>query len=365
MPLAKGTLYPLASSSVELTYRYDRSLKYIATRYTFSSNGIHPSTEPAFCLLFTGGISLNQETWVPVMKFLYDLISRQINTVSIQSAWTIERPNHGDASVLNEQALKEHYTTCFPACQYAGAIRAFLASDCLTSQERSNIIAVAHSGGGGSMIQSLDPETTELPIKGLILLESPYCGPPAEPYFTAVHKAVRTSNQRRINSWSTVDEAIDWMKAHLPWKNFHPDVLQIISETYFRPDPKDPSRVITKTLPEQETASFKNDGNTLNALPQLRSILHLLPTHLIVGSIHDIWPSPLYHLTDENIEEDRKRLASVKIIGGAGHYVCTTPLFVRTIVNSSLEQLPVQMPERTAYEIYCILLATLKQRSKL
>ncbi|KAF8999607.1 Alpha/Beta hydrolase protein [Cyathus striatus] len=347
MPLTKETLYPLSSSSVELIYCYDRSLKYIATRYTFPSNAVQPSARPAFTLIFIGGISLNQETWVPVIKSLYRLTSHQTNTFFIQSAWTIERPNHGDASVLNGQTLNEHYSTSFPACQYAEAIRAFLASDCLTQQERSNLVAVGHSGGGGSMIQSLDLIPTELPIKRLILLESPHCGPPAQPYFVALHKAVRTSNKRRQRSWSTMDEAMNWTKTHLPWKNFHPDVLQIISETYFRPDPSDPSRIITKTLPEQETASFKDDGKTLNALPQLRSILHLLPTHLIVGTIHDIWPKPLYHQIDENIEADRKQLASVTIIDGAGHYF------------------PVQMPGRTAYEIYCILLEALKWPSKL
>ncbi len=41
-----------------------------------------------------------------------------------------------------------------PSRQYSAAIRAFLASDSLSERERANLIAVAHSGAGGSMYTS-------------------------------------------------------------------------------------------------------------------------------------------------------------------------------------------------------------------
>ncbi|KAF8994952.1 hypothetical protein BDQ17DRAFT_1524128 [Cyathus striatus] len=343
MPITEETLSPFTSSSVVLSYCYDHPLKFIATKYTLPLSSSLYLSVPFISCYSEESKNLYQETWLPLIKSLYQLSSRQTD-ISIESVWTIERPNHSDASILNEKTLKKHYSICFAGCQYAAAIKAFMASDSLTQQECKNLVAICHSGGGGSMIQSLDPVPQELPIKCLILMESPHCGELAEPYFTAVHKMVKVSNQRRKRSWSTIDEAMGWIKTHLLWKDFHPDVIQIISETYFRPDPEDSSRISMKTMPEQEMACFMDDGHDLKSLAHLRSIYHALSTHLIFGSIHDMWPEPLYQQIEGNIEEDQEKLASVTVIEGRGHY------------------LPVQMPEHVAYEIYSILLETSKSQ---
>ncbi len=58
---------------------------------------------------------------------------------------------------------------------------------------------------------------------------------------------------------------------------------------YFRPDTHDPSRVTTKTSVEQETACFIDDGTHLGSGDYLRSILHILPTHIILGAREDLW----------------------------------------------------------------------------
>lgn len=63
----------------------------------------------------------------------------------------------------------------------------------------------------------------------------------------------------------------------------------VFQKTYFRKDPQDTQRVTTKTTVEQETACFIDDGTHLEALRYLRTILHVLPTHLILGTVEDIW----------------------------------------------------------------------------
>lgn len=116
-------------------------------------------------------------------------------------------------------------------------------------------------------------------------------------------------------------------------------------ETYFRSDPEHPGRITTKTSVEQETASFVDDGTHLAAAPYLRSILHLLPTHLIVGSIKDLWcesssrcnnpttqvyfrrsvsylrTPKMYKQIDKNLEDAVHALESVTILDHGGHYV--------------------------------------------
>ncbi|THH13650.1 hypothetical protein EW146_g6596 [Bondarzewia mesenterica] len=338
MPLSEQTLHPLTASSVQLSYCHDRPLRYIATRYVPICPT--PSQEPdrvSCTLLFIGGISLSQETWLPVIKHLYHLTSQSTSPIRIHSAWAIERPNHGDAGVLNERELKEHYSVIFPSLQYAAAIRAFLASGTLSAHERANLIGIGHSGGGGSLIQAMEPAKHDLPLRTLILVESPHCDDAAWPYFTELYKAVKRANARRQTSWASKDDAMHWITTHAPWMAFHPDVLSIISETYFRADEEQPGRITTKTMVEQETASFLDDGTHLGALPYLRTIFHTLPTHLILGSIMDIWPPPMYKMLERNIEQSRPALASVTTLEGVGHYI------------------PVQKPKELALEIIGIL----------
>lgn len=65
----------------------------------------HKTTLMPFCV--------DQETWLPVIKAIYELTSQPTSTVHVRSAWVVEQPNHGDAGVLNQKELKEHYPkTC-------------------------------------------------------------------------------------------------------------------------------------------------------------------------------------------------------------------------------------------------------------
>ncbi|TFY83630.1 hypothetical protein EWM64_g387 [Hericium alpestre] len=182
----------------------------------------------------------------------------------------------------------------FPAVQYAAAIKAFLASDALSLAERQNLVGVGHSGGGGSLIQALPKDGENIPLRTLILVESPHCDESSWPYFRQLYKVVKRSNARRPTIWNTVDDAVKWMRTHIPWKNFHPDIFEIIPQIYFRNVEGQPGKVTTKTTVEQETACFVDDGTHLGALTQLRNMLDRLPTHLIIGSEKDIWCAALH-----------------------------------------------------------------------
>lgn len=334
MPLSRETLRPLEVSTVEFDYCHDRPLRSIATRVVpRNQTAIDVPGRTTCCLLLAAGISLQQEAWLPVIKRLYHLTSQPSSRVTIHSVWVIERPNHGDAGVSNEAMLKEHSHTAFLSLQYATAIRAFLASDFLSIHERTNLIAIGHSGAGASMIKAIHPATHNLPISRLMLIEPPYVGQNAFAYMEALYKMVGASNARRRTSWPSVDEAMGYFKKRMPCKIYHPEVWQIMSETYFREDPQDHERVTTKTTIEQETASFQDDGTDLEALDYVRSVYHILPTHLILGTREDIWPPEVCKLKHDNIGRDREALASVSFIQDAGHYI------------------PVQMPVELAAEI--------------
>jgi len=334
MPLSCETLQPLTYSTVQFNYRHDRPLCSLATRFVPRDRPASDVPGRTTCsLVLCAGISLQKDAWLPVIKRLYHLASQSQSRVTIHSVWVIERPNHGDAGVLNEAMLKEHYSVIFPSLQYAVAIRAFLASDFLSDRERTNLVAVGHSGAGGSIIQALEPATSNLPISRLMLVESPLIGHEAWSSMKGLYDVVKTSNQRRRASWLSVDEAMSYFKKRLPCKTYHPEVWQIMVETYFREDPQDHMRVTTKTTVEQETACFLDDGTHLGALDYLRSIYHILPTHVILGTKEDLWPAEIYSQQHKNMGRDREALASVSFIQDAGHYI------------------PVQMPAELANEM--------------
>ncbi|RPD58290.1 hypothetical protein L226DRAFT_614478 [Lentinus tigrinus ALCF2SS1-7] len=337
MPLSpEAKLHPLSCATFEFEYSHDHPLRALASRYTLLERiPQHASSPRATCsLLICGGLNLQSETWIPVIKRLYQHVSLPDSRVTIRSVWVIERANHGDAALLNEDALRKHYSVIFPGIQYAAAIRTFLASNILSDVERSQLVAVAHSAAGSSILRALEPATSNLPISRLMLVESPlFDREHAWEPMQVLYKTVAASNARRKTSWSSVGEAMDYFKKRFPCKVYHPEVWQIMSETYFRTDASNPGRITTKTTVEQETASFLDDGTHLEAFRYLRKIFHILPTHIIRGETEDIWTPELYRQSYANNEQYRESLASISVIKGAGHY------------------LPVQMPDELAAEM--------------
>ncbi|KAJ7103035.1 Alpha/beta hydrolase fold-1 [Mycena belliarum] len=319
-------LHPLQAKSVQFDYCFDRRLRCIATRYTADSTDSDSGT-PSCSFVFTSGISLLQETWIPVIKELFRLSSQSPSSVKIRSAWVIERPNHGEAALINAKLLKEHYSVLFPSLQYASAIHAFLTSDFLSASERNNLVGVGHSGGGGSLIQAVEyglRDGHNIPLRSLVLVEAPFIGPEVWPFFQVLYDAVKRSNVRRATRWPSKDAAMKWFRTHLPWKTFSPEVLRIVEDTYFIPDMDHPGFITTKTAVEQETACFVDTtGTHLLATSFFRTIADVLPTHIIAGSAEDFWPPGVYLAIVENTTQVRSQLASVTVIDDVGHYIPT------------------------------------------
>ncbi|KAF5372554.1 hypothetical protein D9758_005188 [Tetrapyrgos nigripes] len=277
---------------------------------------------PRFAFLSRGP---QNETWIPVIEELYRLTDTDKSNIHIRSVWVIERPNHGDPGVWNSKVLKEHYSVLFRSLEYAEAIRVFMDSDFMSKEEKQNLVAVGHSGGGGSIMQALElgkypPHA--LPIRSLICLEVPYLGYPSLPYWQRLYRIVSRSNTRRPRNWKSHEDATSWMKTHFPWNSFHPDVLKVVEKTYFKEDDEygKEGRVMMKTTLEQETACYLNDGTHLSALPYLRTLMGVLKTHWVFGSKSDIWLPEMYEMQRKALDEDREMLASLRTMQGTGHY---------------------------------------------
>ncbi|KAJ7757521.1 hypothetical protein B0H16DRAFT_1823788 [Mycena metata] len=321
--LSPALLHPLQATSVDFEYCFDRTLHCTATRYTNTTDFKLTDSSDSACLIFACGISLSQETWIPIIKELFRL-SSTASRIPVGSAWVVERPNHGTTGLMNAELLKQHYSAQFPSLQYSTAIHTFLTSNILSASERRNLVGIGHSGGGGSLIQALNyglRDGHNIPLKSLILVEAPLVGPEVWPFFLKMYDAVKKSNARRTTSWPSKDAAMKWFATRSPWKSFSPDVLQIVEDTYFIPDARRPGFITTKTTVEQETACFVDNGTNLHAGPFLLTILDILPTHIIAGRSRDMWPPPVYDLIDQNTAKARPYLASVTVMDDVGHYL--------------------------------------------
>ncbi|KAJ7642850.1 hypothetical protein B0H17DRAFT_960037, partial [Mycena rosella] len=264
------------------------------------------------------------DTWIPVIKELFRLSSESPSPVKVGSVWAVERPNHGEAALLNAKLLKQHYSVQFSNLQYATAIHAFLTSNFLSVFERNNLVGVGHSGGGGALIQAVEcglRNRHKIPLQSIVLVEAPLIGPEVWPFFQVLYDGVKKSNARRTQRWPSKEAAMKWFATHSPWKSFSPDVLRIVEDTYFIPDNEHPGFITKKTTVEQETACFVDNGTQLLAAPFLRTILEILPTHISEGSDSDFWPHNVYAAITENTRQVRSQLASVTTINDVGHYV--------------------------------------------
>ncbi|KAJ7590100.1 hypothetical protein C8J56DRAFT_888286 [Mycena floridula] len=270
-----------------------------------------------------------------------DLILEKLNQpgcpIQILSVWGVDQPNHGDAAILNADALERFHYEYFTSPDHAAAVTAFLSSGLLSPFERNNLVGIAHSSGTAGLLGAL-PASGKLPtIK----------------YFLA--------HAKQPESWSTVDEAMRYMRSTFPWKHFDEANLQIIAKTFFTPvDPStNASPVKTKTSFKQQMVVWADVETAYSDSDRLRALVDQIPCHLIQGARHDpgIWysihffvlPKQTFDEILSQIEQIRPKLASVTTIEGVGHCVphgnpyATAATIVKALGDARYWQLPSRM----------------------
>lgn len=70
------------------------------------------------------------------------------------------------------------------------------------------------------------------PFRRIVLLEPTLFDFDIEEEFIALEKRVRIANRKRPRVWSTVDDAMEYYSKRLPWKIWHPEVLELMSVRY-------------------------------------------------------------------------------------------------------------------------------------
>lgn len=94
------------------------STQITAKRYWRASHNLDDDADTdALTLVFAHATGYLKEIWEPTIEHLYDCLEKgeSSSPVRIRDVWAIDAPNHGDAAVLNEEALEWGYS---PTCEF-------------------------------------------------------------------------------------------------------------------------------------------------------------------------------------------------------------------------------------------------------
>ncbi|EIM82553.1 uncharacterized protein STEHIDRAFT_114446 [Stereum hirsutum FP-91666 SS1] len=344
MPVTPQALCPLTSSRFTLSYNYKHELQYIATRYT-AAPLVGESKAIPVCLMITTGVGCTSDLWIPAIKHLFNLQAQFHASLRIISIWVVDRPNHDDAAVLNEKVLNEFYAESFDNVEYGMAVRSFIEGGCLSDDEKENLVAIAHSGSGASVIKSLRDDSS-IPYRAIVMVEPLYLLRSKETValFGKIFARARKANAAMPMSFRSKKEAMKFLTSFPPWSFFDDDNLRVLSDTYFIE--QNDGSVKLKTPNVQRTASFTDLESGFWGTERVQELVHHIPLHAMMGAIHDQWPEPFYAKIWEVLNILKPNLASLTVIEGAGHHI------------------PHQKPEEMAVALFDIL-AKGGQKSKL
>jgi len=314
----------IASQSYVFDPRPNYPLLATAKRY-WTTNSPHLSDPDAVTLIFAHATGFHKEQWEPTLDDLYTLLATNSGSVKVRDMWSIDAPNHGDAAVLNEKALKWGYDPVFGWEEYARVIHAFLTGfgtgvDIDFCSRK--LVGIGHSMGAAAFLLSLG-YSPKLKFECLILcelmaMEQRFTG---EPSRMLVGGAIS-----RRDIWPSSEEAYSLLKARPSWKVWDDRVLKIFVKDGMRslPTAEYPDRMDGVTLKcsrIQETACYRDPLGHSRAYLTLRSAVHRVPIHMIYGAIDDYLPREVKDDVVNIGAGGERNLASLARVEGAGHLI--------------------------------------------
>ncbi|KAJ6515141.1 Alpha/beta hydrolase fold-1 [Mycena vitilis] len=217
-------------------------------------------------LIFLHAMSLHK-TFEPMLEHLL------ATSTEIKDVWSIDNPNHGRSSVLNQKLLAgPSYREYWSAAEYARAAHSFLSSSAhgIDFSARS-LVGLAHSSGVAALMMLLrDKEfssSSKNPLRftSLILLD-PALLPPQFPSTTALSKLFGKFAASKRDQWPSRAAAHTYLAAHPAFKAWDPRALRLFEECALR-DTGSGSEVVLACSRAQEAAFYLSPTADYKARP--------------------------------------------------------------------------------------------------
>ncbi|EKM56754.1 uncharacterized protein PHACADRAFT_141668 [Phanerochaete carnosa HHB-10118-sp] len=285
----------------------------------------HCSTETdAVTLILAHGAGFHKEHWEPTLEHVYERLKEPENAfgVKVREAWSIECPNHGDAAVLNEDALTWGYLPTFSWEEYARSIHAVLTGlgqGIDVDFSRRRLVGVGHSMGAIALMLA-DTYFPTLKFASLILV-GPALLHKLHPGELQPDPATPAAKRRDI--WPSREEALKALQSRPPFKTWDPRILELYVEHGMRELPTavypDKADGVTLKCPrKQEVACYLSDIGRARAYNYLHHLCVTLPVHIIFGTINDLFSVAHQYILTVAAKE---KYATVSKVDGAGHLV--------------------------------------------
>jgi len=265
-------------------------------------------------------VGTHKETWEPTIEHLFKLQESTTNRLRVGEVWSSDSPNHGEAAVINEEALLKR-PQGISGYLWAHAIQTLLNSGLIVGKK---IIGVGHSAGSTIMILSTTGYLLDrLPYSAMILVEPGSMT--REIYAVAFQeptllKQVMEMTRSGKDIWPSRDAALEWFSKRGPWKRWDPRVLRLLVEHGLRdlPTATYPDRkegVTRKCTREQEAQAYLYFEDAFDCLERLKDLCATIPVHTILGTKIDL-VSAETHAAIIDPKQGRKMASVIKIDGG-------------------------------------------------
>ncbi|KAF8079386.1 Alpha/Beta hydrolase protein [Lyophyllum atratum] len=306
------------------------SLKMTAKCYTVGDSSKNAA---GLTLLLTHCIGSHKEQWEPTIQRMFQVQQAKDESYRIREAWSFDWQNHGDAAVLNRdalisrpggvcespnKALMDFSDRKQAVYEWASAITAFVRSPRMKGHR---LVGLGHSAGTGAlMLTTKDFPLSRLPYAAIVLIEPAMItrklfNAHLEDRMETMNFAVSATSVRR-DTWDSRDMALRWFSKRFPWNSWDPRVVRILAEYGLRDVPP---VVALKCDRKQEAVSYPDKEGHFESMTLLGRICHELPIHVVWGTRNDLIPQFIQDSLCDTTEG--RFVKSVTKVKGAGHMI--------------------------------------------
>ncbi|TFK95989.1 Alpha/beta hydrolase fold-1 [Pterulicium gracile] len=313
---------PLHSSTHLFDPRPDFPLLVSVKRY------YDPATQctdsDALTLVFAHAAGHMKEIWEPCMDELFALVKK--NGLKVNDVWSIEAPNHGEAAAMNRRLLEWCYRPIFRTEDYARAIHVVLTNagtgiDVDFTKRR--LVGIGHSFGGLGML--LSPTVSPpIPWTALIAVDVMITAP--TPKAITVQNFLAASTEKQVDTWTSLEQAREVMLKKAPWRSWDKRAFEAFSRYGLKPvDSADATGAVTLKTSKMDTAATYRDPHGLRrCYLYLGDLVQHIPVHMVFGAVPDVMEENTRNDIIDVASGGRDKLASLKLVEGAGHLITVT-----------------------------------------
>ncbi|KDQ22266.1 hypothetical protein PLEOSDRAFT_1079700 [Pleurotus ostreatus PC15] len=265
------------------------SLKFTAKRYrNKAGQGLDPA-DSALTLLFVHGVGYHKESWEPCIEVIFQHFNAdkaKAKLTEIREAWAIDWQDHGDAALLNRQALRARGDQGIQPNELAVALSTFVNSPHVKGHI---LVGVAYSLGSAGLLLSVGNETgtaqtycSLVLIDPIVLTKELYHN---DLQYQATSKFLIKGAKTRRDAWPSKDIASAWLSKRFPWSGWDPRFLRSFVEHGLEQTPDD---VRLKCDKKHEVSSYSPSEGIFEAAKAFSRICHNMPIHVIWGETPDL-----------------------------------------------------------------------------